>query len=67
MGHQFSFSPKEPRRTDGIIGNFKKGAFKMALDLDLPILPVTIIGTKEILPNNRHGRSTVFAPGHNEK
>ena len=23
----------------------------MALDLDLPILPVTIIGTKEILPN----------------
>lgn len=29
---------------------FKKGAFKMALDLGLPILPVTITGTKEILP-----------------
>ena len=24
---------------------------KMCLDLDLPILPVTIIGTRQILPN----------------
>ncbi len=29
---------------------FKKGAFRMAVDLDLPILPVTIVGTREILP-----------------
>ncbi|MCP4202018.1 MAG: 1-acyl-sn-glycerol-3-phosphate acyltransferase, partial [bacterium] len=29
---------------------FKKGAFRMAIDLDLPILPVTIVGTREILP-----------------
>ncbi len=29
---------------------FKKGAFRMALDLGLPILPVTIVGTREIQP-----------------
>ena len=29
---------------------FKKGAFKMALDLNLPILPITIIGTRDVLP-----------------
>ncbi len=29
---------------------FKKGAFRMALDLGLPILPLTIIGTREIQP-----------------
>lgn len=29
---------------------FKKGAFRTAIDLGLPILPVTIVGTREILP-----------------
>jgi 1-acyl-sn-glycerol-3-phosphate acyltransferase len=29
---------------------FKKGAFWFAFDLNLPVLPVTIKGTKEILP-----------------
>jgi len=50
-GTSILFFPEGTRSTDVIIGNFKKGAFKMALDLDLPILPVTIIGTKDILPN----------------
>ena len=30
---------------------FKKGAFWFAFDLNLPILPVTINGTREILPS----------------
>jgi 1-acyl-sn-glycerol-3-phosphate acyltransferase len=50
-GTSILFFPEGTRRTDGIIGKFKKGAFKMALDLNLPLLPVTIVGTKEILPN----------------
>lgn len=29
---------------------FKRGAFLMALDLGLPVLPVTIVGTRRILP-----------------
>jgi len=34
----------------GTLGPFKKGAYKMAIDLNLPILPVTISGTENILP-----------------
>ncbi|MBN2611188.1 MAG: 1-acyl-sn-glycerol-3-phosphate acyltransferase [Bacteroidales bacterium] len=29
---------------------FKRGAFKLALELNLPILPVTVLNTKNILP-----------------
>jgi len=43
--------PEGTRSTTGIPGNFKKGAFKLALDLGLPILPITIIGTRHILPS----------------
>ncbi len=44
--------PEGTRSEDGRINPFKRGAFKLALDLGLPILPVTIIGTKDILPTN---------------
>jgi len=50
-GTSVIFFPEGTRSTDGKIKDFKKGAFRMALDLGLPILPVTIIGTKDILPN----------------
>lgn len=50
-GTSIMFFPEGTRSFDGTIKKFKKGAFKMALDLDLPILPVTIVGTKDILPN----------------
>lgn len=42
--------PEGTRSKTGIPGNFKKGAFKLALELGLPILPISIIGTKNILP-----------------
>ena len=42
--------PEGTRSITGQIGLFKKGAFKLALDLGLPILPITITGTKNILP-----------------
>lgn len=42
--------PEGTRSKTGKLLPFKKGAFKMALDLNLPILPVTIIGTRKILP-----------------
>jgi len=31
---------------------FKKGAFKFALQIGLPILPVSVSGTRDILPSN---------------
>ncbi len=58
-GTSVIFFPEGTRSRDGSLGEFKKGAFKMALDLELPILPVTIIGTKNILPSD----TTNLMPG----
>jgi|SRR5690554_122496 len=49
-GTSILFFPEGTRSLEGILKPFKKGAFNMALDLQLPILPVTINGTWEILP-----------------
>jgi 1-acyl-sn-glycerol-3-phosphate acyltransferase len=42
--------PEGTRSISGKIIPFKRGAFKLALDLNLPILPVTINGTRNIMP-----------------
>ncbi|MCA9735116.1 MAG: 1-acyl-sn-glycerol-3-phosphate acyltransferase [Deferribacteres bacterium] len=42
------------------IGQFKKGAFRMAMDLSLPVLPVTIVGSEKIIPP----KSIKIKPGH---
>lgn len=42
--------PEGTRSRDGKTANFKKGAFRMAIDFQLPILPITISGTNTILP-----------------
>jgi 1-acyl-sn-glycerol-3-phosphate acyltransferase len=44
--------PEGTRSKDGKLLPFKRGAFKLALDLGFPILPVTITGTREIMPAN---------------
>ena len=44
--------PEGTRSKTGEVGQFKKGGFKIAFDLGLPILPVTVIGTKDILPTD---------------
>lgn len=42
--------PEGTRSRTGQLGEFKKGAFVLALEMGLPILPVTITGTRAILP-----------------
>ncbi len=49
-GTSVVFFPEGSRSGDGTIKPFKKGAFRMAIDLGLPVLPVTINGTKKVLP-----------------
>jgi 1-acyl-sn-glycerol-3-phosphate acyltransferase len=44
--------PEGTRSDTGVPGNFKRGAFKLAFDLSLPILPVSLINTRKVLPNN---------------
>lgn len=36
--------------TTGPIGPFKAGAFKLALDEDVPVVPITISGARHIMP-----------------
>ncbi len=61
-GTSIMFFPEGTRSHDGKLRKFKKGAFKLALDMRLPILPVTINNTRKILPNN----STALFPGRVE-
>jgi 1-acyl-sn-glycerol-3-phosphate acyltransferase len=42
--------PEGTRNSTDEMLPFKKGAFRMAIDLGLPLLPVTILGTKDIIP-----------------
>lgn len=49
-GTSIFFFPEGTRSIDGRLLPFKKGAFKLAKELNLPILPVTINGSHDILP-----------------
>ncbi len=49
-GTSVIFFPEGTRQKSDTIGEFKKGAFKFAIDLGLPLLPVTLINTGKILP-----------------
>lgn len=51
-GSSIVIFPEGTRSETGQLNTFKRGAFKLAFDLGLPILPVTLIGTKDILPTN---------------
>ena len=42
--------PEGTRSRDGRLQAFKKGGFMMALDMGLPILPVSISGSRKVLP-----------------
>jgi 1-acyl-sn-glycerol-3-phosphate acyltransferase len=45
--------PEGTRTKDGSVGRFKKGAFSIAADLQLPVVPITIKGAYEVLPYNK--------------
>ncbi len=45
--------PEGARTWDGSLGRFKRGAFQLANELQLPLLPITINGSFQILPRAR--------------
>jgi 1-acyl-sn-glycerol-3-phosphate acyltransferase len=45
--------PEGTRSPDGRLLPFKKGPFYLAMDSDVPVLPVTILGTFECWPKTR--------------
>ncbi len=51
--------PEGTRSPDGRLLRFKTGAFHTAIDAQIPLLPVTVVGTRDILP----ARSLRLFPG----
>jgi len=54
------FFAEGTRSADGRLRDFKKGAFVVALEKSFPILPVTVNGSRKVLPKG----SIVFTPGN---
>jgi 1-acyl-sn-glycerol-3-phosphate acyltransferase len=53
LGSSIMMFPESTRSTNGQIKQFKLGAFSLAKELNLPIAPIVIEGTREALP--KHG------------
>ena len=51
--------PEGTRSRDGALQPFKKGGFKFAMQTGLPVVPVTIKGSRQVLPRD----SIIFRPG----
>ena len=49
-GSSVVFFPEGTRSSDGKLHSFKKGGFVMALEAQVPILPVTVVGGRKVLP-----------------
>ncbi|MBQ1858277.1 MAG: 1-acyl-sn-glycerol-3-phosphate acyltransferase [Paludibacteraceae bacterium] len=45
--------PEGTRSKDGEIGRFKRGAFQIAWDLGLPVIPLSLDGCFEVLPKGK--------------
>ena len=51
--------PEGTRSRDGRLHGFKKGGFKLAMQARVPIIPVTIVGSRQVLPPDE----IIFRPG----
>lgn len=59
-GKSVAMYPEGTRSRTGEIGEFKKGAFYLALDAEVPIIPVSIKGTYDVWP----AKSSKITPGN---
>lgn len=57
--YSVAMAPEGTRKHEGIIGPFKKGPFRMAMDLGLPIVPIYFEGNREL----SHAGSLISRPG----
>lgn len=45
--------PEGTRTKNGQLGAFKRGAFQIAMDLNLPVIPLTLTGCYEVMPSGK--------------
>ncbi|KAG9137386.1 hypothetical protein Leryth_017713 [Lithospermum erythrorhizon] len=55
-GASVFFFPEGTRSLDGKVGPFKKGAFSVAAKTRVPVVPITLIGTGQIMPAGLESR-----------
>jgi len=48
-GHSLIVFPEGTRSVDGAIGRFKRGSFVIALNSALPVVPITITGSRHVM------------------
>ena len=48
-GHSLIVFPEGTRSTDGVVARFKGGSFVIALDAGLPIVPISIVGSRHVM------------------
>ncbi len=58
--HSVIIFPEGTRSADGTVGRFKGGIFLLAIDAGLPVVPVSLVGSRFVM---RKGRLMV-CPGH---
>jgi 1-acyl-sn-glycerol-3-phosphate acyltransferase len=51
--HSLIVFPEGTRSVDGTLARFKKGTFLVALDARLPVVPVSISGSRHVMKKNR--------------
>jgi len=54
QGRTVVIYPEGTRSTDGNIHEFRSGALHLARDCGVPVVPVALLGTGEVLPKNGH-------------
>jgi len=60
QGHSLIVFPEGTRSVDGVVGRFKGGSFVIALQSSLPVVPITIRGSGQVMTK---GRLTVCPGG----
>lgn len=51
-GHSMVLFPEGTRSKGGAVGEFKPGGFRMAIDANVPIVPIAIKGTSDVFEKN---------------
>jgi 1-acyl-sn-glycerol-3-phosphate acyltransferase len=51
--HSLIVFPEGTRSVDGRVGRFKKGPFVVAIDAGLPVVPVSVIGSRHVMTKGR--------------